>query len=758
MNALLDLLSQPLTHRLGWVLVHSLWQGALAAALFGLLRTVLRRRSAQTRYVAGCVVLLALALAPVVTFLTLPGQASDSTGTGLSQPPASPKLILEVPRLVPVFGSGAGAPTLAGRALEVLDWLLPWLVAGWTMGVLFFSLRLLQGCWHLKRLRCDQTGTLDPAWVEILNDLRCRLNISRPVRLLKSGLVEVPTVLGWLRPLILLPASSVTGLTPAQLEAILAHELAHFLRYDYLVNAFQLVVETLMFYHPAAWWISSCIREERELCCDDVVLQVCNDRVVYARALATLEELRAPSTRLAFAASGGPLLKRIRRLIGAAGEDRPATAREMYGLALVGIGLVLIITGICLLMAPPAYQAIARVKIERDTSAQLTSNDGKGFSLSIYDPYFIQTEFEVLQSDVILSRVVSELNLNQQWGERYGNGGPLKMEEAVAVLRARLRLRPVRSTSLFEICVSSDKSNEAAEIANAIAATYKSYRWEQRRHAGLGGIVTLEERFKKQEREIEEEARKLSELREQLQIPDAAVNADGPALLLSAETLRKIEVQRIESKTELVKQETMLKELKKLNPDDLIQALPTAVQDNLLGTLIESKSMAEQALVIKKKEFGPEHVEIIKLNSQLEDLKDKIKKRVNGIIFALDARVSALGKSLEGLEAEVQSATTKDIAKAHQSQPYYDAKRRLEQLQRFNQVLTVKIASEKIDVDLPKSAMVEIVDRAIAPSRAVSPNRYRAISCSALGLLMALVGIVMVKGAGHRRNTEPKMI
>src|SRR6266568_3194266 len=103
MNALRDLLSQPLTHRLGWALVHSLWQGVLAAAVFGLLRTVLRRRSTQARYVAGCLVLLAVALAPVVTFLTLPGQTGDSTGTGLSQPPASQsKLILEVPRLVPV--------------------------------------------------------------------------------------------------------------------------------------------------------------------------------------------------------------------------------------------------------------------------------------------------------------------------------------------------------------------------------------------------------------------------------------------------------------------------------------------------------------------------------------------------------------------------------------------------------------------------------------------------------------------------------
>src|SRR5206468_7510728 len=110
--------------------------------------------------------------------------------------------------------------------------------------------------------------------------------------LVKSGLVQVPIVIGCLRPVILLPAGTLSGLTPAQLEAILAHELAHVRRHDYLVNAAQCVLETLMFYHPVVWWISHCIREEREHCCDDLVVQVCGDRLAYAKALASLEGSR----------------------------------------------------------------------------------------------------------------------------------------------------------------------------------------------------------------------------------------------------------------------------------------------------------------------------------------------------------------------------------------------------------------------------------------------------------------------------------
>ena len=144
-----------------------------------------------------------------------------------------------------------------------------------------------------------------------------RLHIARPVRLLRSTLVDVPTVIGWLKPVILLPATALSGLNPHQLEAILAHELAHIRRHDYLVNLLQTVVETLLFYHPAVWWLSRRIRAERENCCDDLAVSLCGDPVTYARALADLEGLRNPTRRFVMAADGGSLVQRVRRLLGA---------------------------------------------------------------------------------------------------------------------------------------------------------------------------------------------------------------------------------------------------------------------------------------------------------------------------------------------------------------------------------------------------------------------------------------------------------
>ena len=166
-----------------------------------------------------------------------------------------------------------------------------------------------------------------------------QLHIRRPVRLLESASVAVPTVIGWLRPVVLMPASALAGLSPEQVQAILAHELAHIRRHDYLVNLLQTLVETLLFYHPAVWWLSRRIRAEREHCCDDLAVSLCGDPYTYARALADLEGLRTPSVPLALAATGGSLLERVRRLV------RPSHAGRAPGWA-AGIAAVLLITGV----------------------------------------------------------------------------------------------------------------------------------------------------------------------------------------------------------------------------------------------------------------------------------------------------------------------------------------------------------------------------------------------------------------------------
>jgi beta-lactamase regulating signal transducer with metallopeptidase domain len=196
-----------------------------------------------------------------------------------------------------------------------LETLRPWALSAWFAGVLFLSIRFLGGLAAARRLTRRGTRPATPVWQEALAGIAARLSIARPVRLLESAVVGVPTAIGAFRPVILFPATVFLGLPTRGLEALLAHELAHVRRHDYLVNLLQTVVETLLFYHPAVWWVSARVRTEREQCCDDLAIAATGDPRTYARALMRLEEMRGAAPALAVAAGGGNLWKRILRLL-----------------------------------------------------------------------------------------------------------------------------------------------------------------------------------------------------------------------------------------------------------------------------------------------------------------------------------------------------------------------------------------------------------------------------------------------------------
>src|SRR6266699_6685579 len=181
--------------------------------------------------------------------------------------------------------------------------------------------------------------------------------------------------------------------------------------------------------------------------------------------------------------------------------------------------LVVITATLVTFILPESFSSTARIKIERDQT-DIAGIAERGQFAGSYDPYFIQTEFEVIQSEVILGKVVTDLDLNKEWGKKYANGETLKTPETMAILKGRMDLRPVRNTSLIEIRVFSDRPDEAAKIANAVATAYQSHRLQQRLKMSHGGIDSLEERFKKQEKDIETAQTNLSYLREKLQIPD----------------------------------------------------------------------------------------------------------------------------------------------------------------------------------------------------------------------------------------------
>jgi beta-lactamase regulating signal transducer with metallopeptidase domain len=263
--------------------------------------------------------------APLATAARLSSSASLN-----AEPRSSASGISSMPAAVPPGAvSRETAETAAARtpaARPRLDAVLPAIVLLWLTGVALLQLRLIGGWWRVRRQHRASLATISSAWQTTAESLAKRLGLRRLVHVVEADAVDIPTVIGWWRPVILLPIGALAGLTPGQADAILVHELAHIRRQDYLVNALQHVTETLLFYHPAVWWISRQMRIEREHCCDAVVVRLCGDPIDYAEALAELEGGRGRRLALAVAVTDGSLVRRIRMLLGTQPSHRRPVA------------------------------------------------------------------------------------------------------------------------------------------------------------------------------------------------------------------------------------------------------------------------------------------------------------------------------------------------------------------------------------------------------------------------------------------------
>jgi TonB family protein len=308
------------------VLLHFFWQGAFIGGAYALARPFFPTMAA--RYRLGLGALIALASCPVATLIYLwpePGVQSAS---------ALPAI---------------GASMLAAADHAVSGWrlhaALPWLVGAWFVCVAVLATRSF---WQWRRLvRIVREASAPSAeWTLRLARLCERFGLRRPVRLLCSARAVTPMLIGWIRPVVLLPASMMSGFTPAQIELIIAHELGHVCRWDYVANLFQVLIETVLFYHPVVHWISHDVRNARESCCDDLVLHLADGSpLAYARTLADLEELRHDEGLLtpALGASGGVLLARIRHIVGVNDAQERTQRTHFWPAALVVIALALIV-------------------------------------------------------------------------------------------------------------------------------------------------------------------------------------------------------------------------------------------------------------------------------------------------------------------------------------------------------------------------------------------------------------------------------
>ena len=360
------LTNSKLIENLGWTLIYTIWQISLIAFVLFLILRICKNFSANARYLLAVAALGFAFVLPLATFVQLTNdlaqnQLAEKISTWESASlvkrrealpdnfPPSPSNNLETAD----FSGGNSFFSLDSfqkNLNQTLSSFLPVIVLLWILGVGAFTFRLGGGIWQLHRYKTLEVSKPIKDWQQRFSALCEKLNIRQSVRILQSNLIKTPIVVGWLKPLILMPTSVFLQMNPRELEAILAHELAHIRRFDNLVNLAQSFVEILFFYHPCVWWMSAVIRREREFACDDAVVMVEmfeNPHTIYASALANLEEIRRTAKenhtpKLSMAATGGKLMLRINRILQKNTErQNPKQTLWSAGLALMLISAVL---------------------------------------------------------------------------------------------------------------------------------------------------------------------------------------------------------------------------------------------------------------------------------------------------------------------------------------------------------------------------------------------------------------------------------
>ena len=321
----------PVLESLAWALVHFVWQGAVIAAGLAVGLRRLRHSRPEARYALACAALLLMASVAAATFFTGWAGSVRSDGAGLAIADSG----VAAARQGPGSGPLDGAPVRSA-----VPRFLPWLLVAWCGGIVPLTARRTVEWLRLHHM-VTTAAEIDARWQETVRQLARRVGLPDPIRVSVTSSVTCPLLAGCWRPVILLPLAALSGLPTLYLESAILHELVHVRRWDPIVNRIQLLIETLLFYHPAVWWTSRVIRNEREYCCDAAVVALTGDRIGYARALTEFESLRSATSAQVLAAAGGSLMSRIQQIVRQpVSRSSGSTGPWAFGAATLAVALV----------------------------------------------------------------------------------------------------------------------------------------------------------------------------------------------------------------------------------------------------------------------------------------------------------------------------------------------------------------------------------------------------------------------------------
>ena len=386
---------------------------------------------------------------------------------------------------------------------------------------------------------------------------------------------------------------------------------------------------------------------------------------------------------------------------------------------------------------PESYASTASVKIENEGGiiGGISTPAATQFG---YDPYFIQTTFEIIKSQLVLSNVIATLNLNEVWGKKYFNGEMLKSTETLEILKGRMGLAPVRNTKLITITVFSEDKNEAATLANSIAESYKKYRTDNNRLTALAGLASLNSQYLEDSNRIQEVQARVETMRQELRINDQA-ESSGPTPELGSEEMRTIHAQKMDHQVTYDKRLVEYQSLNAIytnNPLALCDVLPTMFPDADLASMIsqlrEAKNNRGKLLV----DYPTNNVIVVRVQTLINQTEIDINERVTGVMRSLKTQLDTTKASLDSLNFQVETAKSNDYTNAIKFRPYYDEKQKLADAREVLKILYSKIKVFEIDSGIPTTTMVQITDAAEPGKAPVKPNKTVNI---VLGLIFGLV-------------------
>ncbi len=382
--------------------------------------------------------------------------------------------------------------------------------------------------------------------------------------------------------------------------------------------------------------------------------------------------------------------------------------------------LVVITTTVVTYMLPETYMSSTRIKVEKDSPDVPLL--GQMASQGPPDMFFLQTEFEVIQSKTNLYQVIEDLSLNQRWSKEYLTTGTLKTQETFDILRDKLDVRQFRNTTMIEIRVYSKDKKEAAEIANKIADVYRESRLSERERMAERGIAKILEAIDDQQGKVREKMQELEKLRQKYKITDLMMDSYSQGRLES-EAVRRTDGLRTEVRSRLARFNSTLEGLKKLDQEGLRNTLPTLYRDDaLLMDALTKEVELEQQMVRMTSTLAPDHPDVKAARMVLERVKRDVRDRVVGIINSLELQVAAAQDELAKLDAEVELAKKEDLERGKEYREYFEKKREAENQQVMLDVLGRKLAQERFDSKIPRQSLVQITDIAEEALKPVKPN------------------------------------